>query len=408
MTVRVEKQHAKIDSPSWAIERYLLQVLYRRLGRPKVDFTLWDGYRLGTEGVGPNLFIHHRRAFWRLLIRPDLHFGEDYTRGTLSIEGGLLAFLEAIYFGRARVSDNQTSKQHKRAKLRPLYSIKLRKAKQNASHHYDMGNDFYRLWLDKDMVYTCAYFPQVELNIEQAQQAKMEHICRKLQLKAGETVFEAGCGWGALSLYMARHYGVKVKAYNVSAAQIKEARRRAKAQGLEHAVEFIEDDYRTIQGQCDAFVSVGMLEHVGPSNYTQLGEVIDRTLAAYGRGLIHSIAQNQPDPTSPWIQKYIFPDGYSPTLREMMDIFEPMNLSIVDLENLRLHYAMTLRHWLRRFEAHRDEIAAMYDEDFVRMWRLYLCGSIANFTTGNLQLYQILFQRPDLAELPITRAHLYR
>jgi len=405
----VKKEHARIDSPSWAIERYLLQLFYHRLGRPNASFTLWDGHRQGKmSDVPTNLTIHNRRAFWRLLSKPELYFGEDYSQGMLSIEGGLLAFLEEIYLSRTQGFGKAISRNRKRRKLRPLYSIKYRKAKRNATHHYDVGNDFYRLWLDEEMVYTCAYFPQENLSIEQAQQAKMEHICRKLQLKAGETVFEAGCGWGALSLYMAKHYGVRVKAYNVSHAQIKEARKRARAEGLSDSIEFIEDDYRNIQGQCDVFVSVGMLEHVGPNNYTQLGEVIDRTLTAHGRGLIHNIAQNQPDPTSPWIQKYIFPDGYCPTLREMMDIFEPTDFSIADLENLRLHYAMTLQHWLTRFEEHKDEIATMYDENFVRMWRLYLCGSIANFTTGNMQLYQVLFQRPQLADLPITRDHLYR
>lgn len=404
-----KKESARIDSSSWVIERHLLQLLYYRLGRPNASFTLWDGHRQGKiNDVPTNLTIHNRRAFWRLLSRPDLHFGEDYSRGLLSIEGGLVAFLEEIYLSRTQAFGKTISKGRKRGKLRPLYSIKRRKAKRNATHHYDVGNDFYRLWLDEEMVYTCAYFPQENLSIEQAQQAKMEHICRKLRLKAGETVFEAGCGWGALSLYMAKHYGVKVKAYNVSYAQIKEARKRARAEGLSDSIEFIEDDYRNIQGQCDVFVSVGMLEHVGPNNYTQLGEVIDRTLSAHGRGLIHSIAQNQPDPTNPWIQEYIFPDGYCPTLREMMDIFEPRDFSIADLENLRLHYAMTLQHWLMRFEEHKDEIATMYDENFVRMWRRYLCGSIANFTTGNMQLYQVLFQRPQLADLPIIRDHLYR
>jgi cyclopropane-fatty-acyl-phospholipid synthase len=200
---------------------------------------------------------------------------------------------------------------------------------------------------------------------------------------------------------------VKVKAYNVSHAQVEWAKQRAQSEGLSDRVEFIEDDYRNMDGQCDVFVSIGMVEHVGARNYPILGRVIDKILPQHGRGLIHNIAQNQPVPTNPWAQKYIFPDGYSPTLREMMDIFEPNDFSIVDIENLRLHYAMTLEHWLQRFENNVDEVTEMFDDKFVRMWRLYLCASIANFTTGNLQLYQILFQRPDVSVLPLTRKHLY-
>ena len=394
----MNKMPPHFSTPSRILDRQILGRLYQSLGRPTISLTLWDGYREGGQDPDlPGIVIHNRRTLWRLLRNPDLHFGEDYTRGYISLQGKLVDFLESIYRTGHLTLHNR----------RPWYRTSIGKAKQNAMHHYDIGNDFYQLWLDADMVYTCAYFPEDNVSLEQAQQAKLELICRKLQLKPGETVFEAGCGWGALALYMAKHYGVKVKAYNVSHAQIEEATRRANAAGLAGQVEFIEDDYRNLTGQCDVFVSIGMVEHVGPNNYSVLGQVIDRSLAVNGRGLIHNIAQNQPEPTNPWLQKYIFPGGYSPTLREMMDIFEPVNLSIVDLENLRLHYALTLRHWLQRFELHRGEVAAMYDANFVRMWRLYLCGSIANFTTGNLQLYQVLFQRPDSDILPHTRKHLY-
>lgn len=390
-------------SPSWAIERRLLRLIYERLGRPAIGFTLWDGYNGGKSGNGdPGIYLHNRRALWRLLSNPQLHFGEDYSRGLISIQGDLVALLQEIY--RARLEEAVAADN----KARRRYSIHPGKARRNAAHHYDIGNDFYRLWLDEEMVYTCAYYPQTHVSLEQAQQAKLEHICRKLQLKKGETVFEAGCGWGALSRYMARHYGVRVKACNVSHAQIEWARQRTRQEGLADQVEFIEDDYRNLSGQCDVFVSIGMLEHVGPRHYATLGQVIDRVLVRDGRGLIHTIAQNQPERTNPWIQRYIFPDGRIPTLREMMDIFEPQNFSIVDLENLRLHYAMTLQQWLVRFEQQRDKIGDLFDEAFVRMWRLYLAGSIANFTSGSLQLYQVLFQRPALDSLPITRDHLYR
>ena len=274
----------------------------------------------------------------------------------------------------------------------------------------EIGRDrrFGRAGRVRHRVYTCAYFaPGIE-TLEAAQQAKMELVCRKLRLKPGETVIEAGCGWGSLGRYMARHYGVKVRAFNISREQIAYARERAKAEGLDGMVEYIEDDYRNIGGRYDVFVSVGMLEHVGVKHYRELGAVIDKTLAPGGRGLVHSIGQNQPFATNAWVHRRIFPGGYTPTLREMMGIFEPYDLSVLDVENLRLHYARTLEHWLQRFESRLDQVHSMYDESFIRAWRLYLVGSISNFAGGYLQLFQVLFSRPHLNTLPVTRDDIYR
>jgi cyclopropane-fatty-acyl-phospholipid synthase len=235
----------------------------------------------------------------------------------------------------------------------------------------------------------------------------MDHVCRKLRLRPGETVVEAGCGWGALALHMATRYGAQVKAFNISREQIAYARSRARALDVEWRVEFIEDDYRNINSRYDAFVSVGMLEHVGRDHYDELGGLIDRCLQRDGRGLLHSIGQIRPAALNAWIEKRIFPGAYPPTLREMVAILEPQGFSVIDVENLRLHYALTLEHWLRRFEDARGRVGAMYDERFVRAWRLYLAGSLAAFNTGELQLFQVLFARGASNEVPWTRAHLY-
>jgi cyclopropane-fatty-acyl-phospholipid synthase len=283
----------------------------------------------------------------------------------------------------------------------------LSASRKNIHEHYDIGNDFYRVWLDDRMQYTCAYFPLPSTTLEEAQIAKMDHVCRKLMLKPGETVVEAGCGWGTLALHMAKRYGVKVKAYNISQQQVASAHERAKAEGLDDRVNYIEDDYRNIKGTFDAFVSIGMLEHVGAQYYRELGRIIGRSLKDDGRGLIHSIGRNKAEPMNPWLERRIFPGSYSPTLREMMEIFEPSGFSILDVENLRLHYAKTLEHWLERFEQAKERIGTMFDEKFIRMWRLYLAGSIATFTAGDLQLFQVVFARPHKNDLPWTRAHLY-
>ncbi|HYA38111.1 MAG TPA: cyclopropane-fatty-acyl-phospholipid synthase family protein, partial [Candidatus Methylomirabilis sp.] len=218
---------------------------------------------------------------------------------------------------------------------------------------------------------------------------------------------EAGCGWGGLARHMARHYGVTVSSYNISHQQILYARERARAEGLENKVEYVEDDYRNISGGFDVFVSVGMLEHVGRDNYAVLAEVIHRCLTPNGRGLIHSIGRNRPELMNAWIEKRIFPGAYPPSLREMMDIFEPHEFSVLDVENLRLHYAKTLERWLARFDQNEAMIETMYDRAFVRAWRLYLAGSIAAFTTGSLQLFQVVFTRGTNNDLPWSRAHLY-
>jgi cyclopropane-fatty-acyl-phospholipid synthase len=206
---------------------------------------------------------------------------------------------------------------------------------------------------------------------------------------------------------MARHYGVTVRAFNISHEQIEYAREETGRQGLTQRVEFIEDDYRNIHGTYDAFVSVGMLEHVGPEQYVELGRVIDRSLTPSGRGLIHSIGRNRSHATSAWIGRRIFPGAYIPSLREIMDVLEPYDLSVLDVENLRLHYARTLQHWLDRFEKSTGRVAEMFDEAFVRAWRLYLCGSIGSFLSGNLQLFQIAFARGRSNDIPWTREHLY-
>jgi cyclopropane-fatty-acyl-phospholipid synthase len=208
---------------------------------------------------------------------------------------------------------------------------------------------------------------------------------------------------------MARHYGVTVKAYNVSREQIRHARQVAKEAGLDGRVEFIEEDFREMRGPADAFVSVGMIEHAGRGRYRALGEVIDRCLEArQGRGLLHFIGRTQRRPLNAWVGKRIFPGAYPPTLAEVTEqVLTPFDLSLLDVENLRRHYAKTLEHWLRRFEAAAATVETLFDENFVRAWRLYLAGSQASFTTSYLQLYQVTFARGESELVPWTREHLY-
>ena len=384
--------------------------LDRALGRRVIDATghvvrlvLWDGEPLAAgDDEATTVTVEDRTALLRLALSPQIAFGDLYGEGRVDVEGDLVQALVRVYraLGEARF------RLPRWARLARAPS--LGRSRRDIHHHYDLSNAFYSLWLDADaMQYTCAYYPEAGMSLEAAQRAKMEHVCRKVWLRPGERVVEAGCGWGGLALYMARQYGARVRAFNISREQVLHAREWAEREGLAGRVEFVEDDWRNIGGRCDVFVSVGMLEHVGRGNYAELGSVIGRCLEPDGRGLIHAIGRDRPGPLNAWIRRRIFPGAYPPTLAEMMDVFEAGGLSVLDVENLRLHYARTLRDWLERFERSLERVRASFGERFARTWRLYLAGSAAAFETGSLQLFQAVFARTGRNLLPATRRHVY-
>ncbi len=407
-SVRESRPRSALVNKVFSAEKLLLARMMDSLGDPPLDLVLWDGQEIASRGKSAlaRVLIHDHGALLKLIANPELGFGEMFTAGRVEVQGNLVDCLEAIY--RALPPSEQSPIGQKL--LAPFSAPSgngLGKARRNIQHHYDIGNDFYKLWLDREMVYTCAYFPDPAMGLEEAQVAKLDYVCRKLRLAPGETVLETGCGWGALALHMARHYGVKVTAYNISKEQIAYARERARAEGLDGEVRFIEDDYRNVDGEFDAFVSVGMLEHVGVDQYRALGEVIDGCLKDDGRGLVHSIGRDRPSPMTPWIERNIFPGACPPSLSQMTQIFEPFGFSVLDVENLRLHYAKTLEHWLGRYEANAGRVAEMFDDSFVRAWRLYLAGSVAAFRSGDMQLFQVIFNRSGQNRIPWTRQYLY-
>ena len=403
----VAETAAQESGDARSTDRWLLKRMSSFLGDPPIEFAVRGGARVrATSAPIGRVTFASRAMLVSILADPWLRIGDAYSDGSLTVDGDLVAVLEAVY--RASTMGDKPSWLRRAADLTHRSRANtLRGSRDNIHHHYDIGNEFYSLWLGDTMAYTCAYYPTPTATLDDAQTAKMHHVCRKVRLKAGESVVEAGCGWGTLALHMARHYGVRVRAFNISHQQIAYARERAAREGLAGQVEYVEDDYRNISGHYDAFVSVGMLEHVGVKNYPTLGRIARRCLGSNGRGLIHSIGRNHPARLQPWIEKRIFPGAYPPALSEMSQIFEPWDLSVLDVENLRLHYAQTLRHWLELYEAAGQRVRAMFDEKFVRMWRLYLAGSVAAFSTGTLQLFQVVFATADNNDLPWTRAHLY-
>jgi cyclopropane-fatty-acyl-phospholipid synthase len=392
------------------MDRRLVGWILGRAGSPRLSVRLWNGdeFRVTDGRPVACMEFRSRRAVIELLLAPKTGFGECYSKGLIEIHGDFLEFANEVTRSITRMRQGEYVLGRLRSNLHALRPNTLERSQHNVHHHYDLGNDFYALWLDPRMVYTCAYFETPGATLEQAQVAKLDHVCRKLDLRPGQKVIEAGCGWGALALHMAEHYGVDVTAYNNSHEQVAYARERAAALGLEDRVKFVEADYRTIDGRCDVFVSIGMLEHVGRASYRALGELVGRSLRPEGLALIHSIGRSHPQPPDKWILKHIFPGGHIPSLAEMGVVFEPQQFSILDVENLRPHYARTCALWLENFEAVAGEVARMYSEEFVRTWRLYLAGSSAGFATGTLQLYQVLFTPLGNRRVPWTRRYQYR
>lgn len=392
------------------IDQAIVLSIMKAAGNPRISVRLWNGHEFPVSDERPVacLEFRSRRAVMKLLLSPSLGFGECYSQGLIDVHGDFLAFMNEITAAVTRRQSGRYNLPRLQSTLHALRPNSLRRSRHNAHHHYDLGNDFYRLWLDERMVYTCAYYNSPAATLAQAQVAKLDHVCRKLDLKPGQTVIEAGGGWGALAMHMAEHYGVKVKSYNISSAQIEWAREKAASSGLTDRLEFILGDYRSMASHCDRFVSVGMLEHVGRASYRELGELIKRCLKPDGLALIHTIGRSQPKPADAWIRKYIFPGGHIPSLSEMMTVFEPHRFTVLDVENLRLHYARTCADWLANFEKAAGKVTEMYDEKFTRMWRLYLAGSSAGFQSGTLQLYQVVFAHGTNNRVPWTRDYQYR
>lgn len=390
--------------------RSIMRWFMKQVGNPRISVRLWNGDEFNVTEERPVgcMEIRDRRVLLDMLRSSSVGFGESYAKGLLEIHGDFLAFINEISAAltQKRADDYWIPKIQSM-----LYALRrintLDRSQHNVHHHYDLGNDFYKLWLDERMVYTCAYYDTPEATLDEAQVAKLDHVCHKLKLRPGQKVIEAGCGWGALAMHMAEHYGVNVLAYNNSKEQVAYAREKAAELGLDDRVTFVEDDYRKIEDRCDAFVSVGMLEHVGRGHYQTLGALIKRSLKPDGLALIHTIGRSYPARMDPWIVKHIFPGGHAPSLSEMMTIFEPHRFSVLDVENLRPHYARTCAAWLKNFDAVADKVKDMYSEEFARMWRLYLAGSSAGFQSGTLQLFQVLFAPRANNSVPWTREYQY-
>ncbi|MBN2223595.1 MAG: class I SAM-dependent methyltransferase [Deltaproteobacteria bacterium] len=390
------------------ISRYIINSLLTGSPMP-IEIVYWDGTvsQYGNGCPQHRVTFKSAAAVRRLLTGISLGFGEGYMNGEIEVEGDLqqlLSLPSQFGSGNGRLSFF-TALSEWAASFRNRNA--LSGSRKNVSHHYDISNDFYRLWLDHNLQYTCSYFTDPSVDLNSSQLKKMDYICKKADLKEGQTVIETGCGWGGLAVYAAKRYGVHVTAYNISGEQISYARRLADEAEVGDRVCFLDADYRNAEGSYDRFISIGMLEHVGKENYRTFVDVIKRTLKKGGRGVIHFIGKVTPKKGDAWVAKYIFPGGYSPALSEVLIPFEKTGLNVRDVENLRLHYAQTLDHWARQFENEIDTIRETFDERFIRMWRFYLNCSSAGFKWGGLALYQIIFTNGLDNTEELTREYLY-
>lgn len=365
-----------------------------------------------AKGDVAQVAIRDPRALRQLCLNPDLALGEGLMNGTIAlIDTTLDDFLRIILQNRAAGDQPGWIKTANNARFHTRRFIQRNtpeRARANVAHHYDMSDDLYRLFLDEDMQYSCAYFTDPDMSLEDAQAAKKAHIAAKLYLSPGQHVLDIGCGWGGMALTLARDFDVHVTGITLSENQLGTAQARARAEGLQDRVTFRLQDYRNVTETFDRIVSVGMLEHVGVPNYdTYFAKVAD-LLKPDGVALIHTIGRSAPPmPHSSWLNKYIFPGGYVPSLSELAGPMERSGLWQTDIEVWRLHYAYTLRHWRKRFEANIDTIRDMYDDRFITMFRYYFAICIAAFEQQMQGVYQIqLAHRRDA--VPLTRDYLYR
>lgn len=355
--------------------------------------------------------LHDKKLYRSLFLNPELRAGEAYMDGTLTIEeGGSIRDLLMIFAHNRGGLRNQPLQKALKGYLKKIRKWHQRNkrasSRKNVQHHYDLSNDFYRLWLDEGMNYSCAYYPTPDLSLEQAQLAKLRHITAKLNLKPGQSVLEIGCGWGSMAIYMAQHCGVRVVGVTLSDEQHKLANERVAALGLQDKVDIRLQDYRDVTETFDAVVSIGMFEHVGVAHYKDYFDAISARLSDDGAALVHSIGRKGgPGTTGAWIRKYIFPGGYSPALSETYAEIEKSGLWVTDMEILRLHYAETLLEWDRRFQAVRDQVEAMFDARFVRMWEFYLIISEFSFRYGKHMNFQIQLAK-TVNSLPMARDYM--
>ncbi len=390
--------------------RKVLERMFRATHTGGFEVVWEDGKRSQYGPDQPEFVIHFksRDVARRIIMNPSIGFGECYSNGKIEVEGDLHDVMVLVSHNAAALPGTRDSWFGR--SIRSLFSGSSKaRSRKDIAHHYDIGNDFYKLWLDDTMSYSCAYFQHHEQDLTSAQLHKIDHILNKLRLESGQTLLDIGSGWGWLIIRAAKRFGVKATGITHSTEQLRETRERIKREGLDNLVNVELADYRELKGKdlFDRIVSVGMFEHVGKANHRKYFHTVNRLLKSEGTSLLHTITRNLEAPTDPWLRKHIFPGCYIPSWREIIHTLPEWNFYLTDVESLRLHYALTLDKWAERFEHHQDKISDMFDERFIRIWRLYLRSSAAAFRSSGIDLHQFLFTKNLNNKLPMTREYMY-
>ena len=391
------------------MQKFFLNKLFDRVEGGSFDVKYWDG-SIEHFGEGESAFtIILSKPFpeKEIIDDPVLFFGEAYMGGDIDYEGNLRTILDLAYKNKD-IFEKESKVLGNISKLIPKSPNRNRK---DIKYHYDIGNDFYSLWLDESMTYSCGYFEQPDNSLYQAQMNKVDYLLRKLNLKEGQTLLDIGSGWGELIIRAAKQYGVKSLGVTLSEEQVEKTKERIKDENLEGMVDVKLQDYRELASsgvQFDRLVSVGMLEHVGRANIPDFIAAVDSLLKNKGVFVLHTITKQVESESNAWMERYIFPGGYIPSIREFVATLPEHDFYIKDMESLRLHYARTLEFWADNFEKNLDAVRKKFDEPFIRMWQVYLNSCIYGFRYRVVDLHQFILEKGINNELPMTRHYLYK
>lgn len=387
-------------------DKAFYNTLFKNIFSDSFEVQFWDGSTecYGFETPKFKIIINEPLHKSEIISDPSIAFGEAFMDKKIDIEGSIEDVIESLYnTDKNFLGSGAVSLIHK------LASNNLKKSRENIQFHYDVGNDFYKLWLDESMTYSCGYFKNEDDTLDEAQKNKVQYILKKLNLKEGETLLDIGCGWGELILEAAKEYKVKVMGVTLSSQQFERVKERIEEENVSELAEVQLIDYREIKDRkFDKIVSVGMLEHVGKHHLKEYFSTINQLLNDKGISLVHSITNIDEGGTNSWMNKYIFPGGYVPSIYELIEYISDERFLLLDVESLRLHYVKTLQCWAQNFENAIDEIKKTKNEKFIRMWRMYLNSCAASFKSGNINIHQILFSKGVNNYIPMTRDYMYK
>ncbi|WP_319000938.1 cyclopropane-fatty-acyl-phospholipid synthase family protein [Clostridium estertheticum] len=386
-------------------DKLFYKTILKSMFTDSFEIKFWDGIveKFGEGESKFQIIFNEPIPKGDIINDPSITFGEAYMTKKLEIKGSVQSVVESLYNNK----ESFLSKSEKYEKLIKKFKSTIKRSKDNIQFHYDIGNDFYKLWLDDSMNYSCGYFKNDTDSLNQAQSNKINHILNKLNLKEGQTLLDIGCGWGDLIISAAKQYKVKSTGITISEEQFENATERIKLEGLENLVEVKLQDYREIKNvSFDRIVSVGMLEHVGLESLSEYFHIVNDLLNDKGLSLLHCITAVNEGGNNTWIDKYIFPGGHVPAIKNIITDIADLELELIDVESLRRHYGKTLEHWAENFESVLPIVEKTKDETFIRMWRLYLNSCAASFNCGNINLHQILFAKGVNNDLPLTRDYM--